>query len=366
MASKVFFADMRARHGVNLLDKISRLYERAGFAEIVKPKDLVAIKIHFGERGNTTYIRPQFLRRIVDKIKEGQGKPFLTDANTLYAGSRSNAVDHLITAIENGFPYSVVNAPLVIADGLNGKDYQTVQVDLKHFQEVKISSAIHQADALIAVSHFKGHEATGFGGVMKNIGMGAGSRSGKQQMHSDLQPKVKENKCTACGRCIKWCPVQAISLEKTAVIDADKCIGCGECTVTCNFGAISINWKTTPEAIQEKIVEYTYGVLRDKKDKAGYITFVMDVTPDCDCWSFSDAPIVGDVGILASRDPVALEQACIDLVNSQVGLKNTRLGDDSGARDKFRALYPGIDWSIQISYAETLGLGTREYEIVTV
>jgi len=366
LASKVFFADMRAKHGRNLLDKLEMLYEEAGFNQIISPKDLVAIKLHFGEKGNTTYIRPQFIRKIVDMVRKNKGKPFLTDTNTLYVGTRSNAVDHLVTAIENGFPYSVVNAPLVIADGLNGKDYQTVEVNLKHFKEVKIGSAIFHADVIIAVSHFKGHEATGFGGVLKNIGMGSGSRSGKQQMHSDLLPVVEKNKCRACGKCRQWCPVEAITVDRQAYIDFNKCIGCVECTVTCPYGAIEINWKTEADIIQEKIVEYAYGVLKNKRDKAAYISFLMDITPDCDCYGFSDAPIVGNIGILASRDPVALEQASVDLVNRQPGLSSTRLGKNTSTQDKFRAIYPGIDWNVQIEYAEKIGLGTRKYKLIAV
>lgn len=366
MSSQVFFTDMRAKHGSGLLDKISRLYDKAGLGEIIAPKDMVALKLHFGEKGNTSYIRPQFIRRVVDRVKEGQGKPFLTDANTLYVGSRANAVDHLITAVENGFPYSVVNAPLIIADGLNGKDYQAVEINLKHFKKVNIGSSIYHADSIIALSHFKGHEATGFGGVLKNVGMGCGSRSGKQQMHSGLLPRIKEAKCTACGRCIKWCPGDAITLSGKAVIDYEKCIGCGECTVTCPSHAISINWKTEQDEIQEKIVEYAYGVLKDKKDKAGFITFVMGVTPDCDCVGWSDAPIIGDVGILASRDPIALEQACIDLVNNQAGLKNSRLGERAHEKDKFRTIYPDVDWSVQLAYGEKIGLGTRKYELRSI
>jgi len=364
--SQVYFADMRAKHGNNLLDKLGRLFDAAGFKDIFGPQDLVAIKVHFGEKGNTTYIRPQFIRKVVDKVKAGEGKPFLTDANTLYSGSRSNAVDHLITAVENGFPYSVVNAPLIIADGLTGKDYIKVEVNLKHFKEVNISSAVVHADSLIAVSHFKGHEATGFGGVFKNIGMGCGSRSGKQQMHSGLMPKINAAKCKACRKCVIWCPTKAITITEQACIEYEKCYGCGECTVTCPHGAIKINWKTEPDDIQEKIVEYVYGVLKDKEGRAGFITFLMGVTPDCDCCGWSDAPIIGDVGILASKDPVALEQACIDLVNKQHGITQSRLGENAHEADKFRALYPNIDWEVQLRYAEELGLGSRKYELVTI
>ncbi|MFZ5639106.1 MAG: DUF362 domain-containing protein [Bacillota bacterium] len=365
MAAEVFFTDMRTKRGQSMLDKFEALLDRVGTPDIIKTGDLTAIKLHFGEKGNTAFIRPQFLRRVVEKVKSGGGKPFLTDANTLYVGSRANAVDHLVTAIENGFSYSVVGAPLVIADGLNGKDYVQVEINKKHFKEVKIASTAVHADAFIAVTHFKGHEATGFGGTLKNIGMGLGSRSGKQMMHSDVLPAVNPEKCTGCARCTDWCPADAIYImEQKARIPEDTCIGCGECTVTCPNRAIAINWKTDPDVIQEKIAEYTYGVLKDKQGKAVFISFVTSVTPDCDCCGWSDAPIVSDIGILASKDPVALDQACVDLVNRQKGLEDSRLAGFTGQDDKFSVLHPGIDWRVQLAYGEEIGLGTRDYNLI--
>ncbi len=365
MPADVFFADMRTKQGLNLLDKVDRLYERAGFEKLFKPKDLVAVKLHFGEKGNTAYIRPQFIRRVVDKIAVGGGKPFLTDANTLYRGSRSNAVDHLKTAIENGFVYSVAGAPIVIADGLNGKDYISVEVGLKHFDSVKIASAAYHADAMLVVSHFKGHEVSGFGGAIKNVGMGLGSRSGKQQMHSDLLPSVTVEKCAGCGRCMDWCPTGSITvIDRKASIDENRCYGCGECTVTCPECAVAINWKTDQAAFQEKMVEYMAGAIKNKKGKVGYMTFVMDVTPDCDCCGWSDTPIVGDVGILASLDPVALDQACVDMVNKQRPLPNTRMDGTADGEDTFRRIFPWIDWSFQLKYAEEIGLGSRDYNLI--
>ncbi|MDI6709598.1 MAG: DUF362 domain-containing protein [Bacillota bacterium] len=382
MASRVYFADVRGKH--SLLDKVERLFRRARLDQVIARRDLVAVKCHFGERGNTSYVRPQYLRRLVDLIKKAGGKPFLTDANTLYVGGRANAVDHLETAVLHGFEFAVVGAPVIIADGLLGKDYVNVEVNLKHFRAVKIGSAVHHADALVVVSHFKGHEATGFGGVLKNVGMGLGCRSGKQMMHSDILPAVGVDKCRGCGRCIRWCPAGAITLNprgpvggvaderrapdglsmKVAAIDPKHCIGCGECTVTCPEGAIAINWKTEPDLIQEKIVEYAYGVLREKQGKAAFITFATDVTPDCDCCGWSDAPVVRNIGLLASKDPVALDQACVDLVNRERGLESSRLAGLTAGADKFRALYPAIDWSRQLAYAEDIGLGKREYELV--
>ncbi len=368
MAADVFFTDLRAKNGLSLLDKVENLFSKAGFDQLIDPKDMVAIKLHFGERGNTAFIRPQFIRRIVNKVNEFGGKPFLTDANTLYVGSRANAIDHLHTAIENGFDYSVAGAPLVIADGLNGKDYVKVKINKKHFKEVKIASAIHHADALLVVSHFKGHEATGFGGAIKNLGMGSGSRSGKQMMHSNVLPKVDENKCIGCAKCTLWCPAKAIKVVgQKAQIDEAKCMGCGECTVTCPSNAIAINWKTDPEEFQEKIVEYAIGAAKGLKNKIGFISFVMNVTPDCDCCGWSDAPIVNDVGILASTDPVAIDQASVDLVNKQKALPNTRLdGYHFDLDDKFGGVHPMIDWAIQLEYGEEAGLGTRKYNLIKV
>lgn len=365
MKAKVYFTDMRAGQNQSLLDKVEKLFIKAGLRETVAPGDLVAVKLHFGERGNTGYVRPQFVRRIVDKVKELGGKPFLTDANTLYKGSRSNAVEHLDTAVENGFAYAVMGAPLIIADGLTGKDYVRVPVNRKHFQEVNIGAAAYHADALIAVSHFKGHELVGFGGALKNLGMGLGSRSGKLMMHSDVRPLISPDMCTGCARCGQWCPADAISVkERVSVIDQDKCIGCGECTVTCPAGAIKIDWQADSERVQEKIVEYAEGVLKDKKDKCGFITFVTQVTPDCDCCGFSDAPLVRDIGILASRDPVALDQACADLVNREKVLPGSRLAGKEEAEDKFLALCPGINWRRQLDYAEEIGLGIRNYDLI--
>lgn len=370
MAADVYFVNMRALEKRSLLEKVDDLFERAGFPALIGKGDLVAVKVHFGERGNTAYLRPIFVRRVVDKIKTCGGKPFLLDTNTLYTGSRWNAVDHLQTAIENGFTYEVVGAPLVIADGLTGKDYISVSIDGKHFKEVKIGSAACHADCLIALSHFKGHEMTGFGGTLKNLGMGLGCRSAKQMMHSDVLPVVDEKVCVGCGKCLKWCPAGAISLlgsgkAKKARIDSEKCWGCGECTVTCPHSAIAISWKAEPENLQEKIVEHVLGVLKEKRGKAGFMNFLMDISPDCDCWEWSDAPIVADVGILASLDPVAIDQAGVDLINRAQGIKGTKLGEP-GSGDKFRSLYPAVDWSIQFRYGEEIGLGTRKYNLIEI
>lgn len=365
MSAKVYFASARGKIDKDLLAKTERLYEAAGFTKLFNPNEFVAVKVHFGEPGNTAFVRPQFARRIVAKIKETGAIPFLTDANTLYHGKRSNAVDHIEAAMHNGFSYATVGAPIIIADGLKGKDYIEIPVPGKHFDKVKIASAAYHADGMIVVSHVKGHEATGFAAALKNVGMGLGSRSGKQMMHSDMLPAIIAEKCKSCGKCMKWCPVSAISWRgdtpKLALIDSDKCIGCGECTVTCPERAIRINWKSEEGVLQEKIVEFALGLLQDKQGKVGYINFLLDITPDCDCCGWSDTPIVNDIGILASDDPVAIDKASIDLVNNSSDLREGA-GKDS---DKWRAGYD-IDWSIQLIHAQNLGMGTQDYELIEV
>lgn len=362
MPAVVHVAESGRLGKMSLLEATERLFDAAGFDKRIADGDLVAVKLHFGERGNTAFVSPIYVRRIVDKIKACGGKPFLTDSNTLYRGSRGNAVDHITTAIENGFGYSTVGAPIVIADGMNGKEYVEVRIDGRHFETVKIGAAAIRADAVIAVTHFKGHEATSFGGVMKNIGMGFGSRGGKQMMHADFRPEVDPDKCTACGDCAQWCPVDAIAVDTVAVTDHGICIGCGECVVTCPYSAIAVDWGTDAGTMQEKMAEYVRGALDGKEGKTGFFNFLLNITPDCDCWHFSGAPFVPDIGILASTDPVALEQASLDLVNEAPALDHERLAAGEGITDKFRQI-TGVDGTPILDYAQELGLGSREYTL---
>lgn len=369
MKSKVYFSSMRASLRHNTFDKIRELLEKVGLSGKIKERDMVAIKIHFGEKGNTSYVRPIFVKPITDSVKAAGGKPFLTDANTLYVGSRGNAHDHTVTAIENGFGYAVTGAPIIIADGLRGSTKIDVEVGLKHTKSAHIGAELVHADALISVAHFKCHELTGFGGTLKNLGMGSACREGKLFMHSVISPYVSEGTCIACGDCIAHCAAKAISIleNKHAVIDPEKCVGCGECILSCATGSIKINWNEEIPVLQEKIAEYTYAVLKGKQKKSVYINFITQISPACDCYGYNDAPIVPDIGIVASDDPVAIDQASADLVNSAAGYKDSALksGHEKGG-DKFRGVYDYVDWEVQLKHAEEIGLGTRDYELVEI
>jgi uncharacterized Fe-S center protein len=366
MPSAVYFIDLKASFKENLPRKIRRLMETAGIADVVSKRDLAAVKIHFGEKGNTAFIRPVFVRTIIDTLKQAGAVPFLTDANTLYAGTRGDAVNHTTTAVQNGFAYSVVEAPIVIADGLRGKSESAVPVNGKHFEKVYIGREIVEADALLSVAHFKGHELTGFGGAIKNIGMGSASRRGKMAQHSGIGPKIKRKKCVGCGDCVSHCAHGAIAMhDKKAAIDPEKCIGCGECILICSSEAVQIQWTQSGPAFLEKMVEYTQGVLRGKEDKTLCINFITNVSPACDCFPFNDRPIVRDIGILASTDPVAIDQASVDLVNREPAIPDSCLTTNTAAgEDKFRGIYPKVDWEAQLDYAQHLGIGNREYELV--
>jgi uncharacterized Fe-S center protein len=376
MESVVFFSDLKVG-SKTLLNKLDALLERTNLKEKIKERDLVAIKLHFGERGNTAFIRPIFFRRIVDQVKHYKGKPFLTDTNTLYIGTRGEAISHLTTAYQNGFVYSVVDAPLLISDGLRGNSSVKVTIDKPHFKTVSIAHAIYMADALISVAHFKGHELSGFGGTLKNLGMGCASREGKLSLHSNISPRVKAKVCKGCELCLTTCAHEAISMlppkaaieskRMTAFIDSKKCIGCGECILTCPTGAVQIQWNETIPVFQKKMVEYAYGAVEKKKRKVLYLNFLTQISPACDCWGYSDTPIVSDIGILCSEDPVAIDQASVDLVNGQEGNRSSKLTKHwNPGEDKFRALYPKVDWSIQLAYGEEIGLGTRNYELIKI
>lgn len=366
VASKVYFVDLRAGFESNVLDRLSVGMERAGILRIAGKDDILAIKLHFGEKGCTASLRPAYVRAVIDVMRQAKCSMFLTDTNTLYVGSRSDSVRHIGTAVANGFSYATMGVPTLIADGLKGANCETVKIKGKHFTEVKIASDVARADALLVLTHVKGHELTGIGGALKNLGMGCGSRAGKLAMHSDVRPFVTD-KCIGCAKCIGWCPVRAIKVRaKKASISSKVCIGCAECIVVCPVKAIKFEWSESYSAVQEKIVEYAIGASQTKSGRAGYINFVIDVVPQCDCYPFSDASVVPNIGILLSLDPVAIDKASADLVNSQPGLPGTALKDLKPGSDKFRGIYPNLDWTVQIRHAEALGLGSSRYALVKV
>ncbi len=377
MKCPVFFSDLKVESGKTLLDKVDILLDRTDLKGKIREKDLVAIKLHFGEKGNTAFVRPIFLRRVADRVKQYKGKPFLTDTNTLYRGTRSEAVSHLTTAFENGFTESVVNAPIVIADGLRGNNAVKVRIDKPIFKTVSIAREIYMTDVLITVTHFKGHEFSGFGGALKNLGMGCSSREGKLSQHSNISPQVKKKACKGCESCLIWCAQEAISMvppqsevetkQSIAFIDPKKCVGCGECILTCPSGAIQIQWNESIPIFQKKMVEHAYGAVQKKKGKALFLNFLTQISPACDCNGYSETPIVNDIGILSSEDPVAIDQASVDLVNGEAGNRSSKLpGAWEPGENKFRAIYPEVDWNIQLAYAEEIGLGTREYELIRI
>ncbi|HOT01316.1 MAG TPA: DUF362 domain-containing protein [Acidobacteriota bacterium] len=350
----------------SLLERLEELLEAAGL-EFVRPRDLVGIKLSFGERGNTAFLRPPFVRRVVDTLKARGAKPFLTDSNTLYHGHRTNSVDHLILAEEHGFGLTQVGAPIIMADGLRSESYLETDVNLKHFRQVKVGSVVGEMDALVSLSHFKGHLACAFGGTLKNIGMGLGSRSMKQLMHSGtVRPEFADQAaCTGCARCATVCQQGVIHIESgKAHFMYERCVGCAECIPACPEEALKILWTEKPEILGEKIAETTYGVLHRLSERCLFVNFLLDITPDCDCFPYNDDPIVPDIGILASRDPVAIDQASVDLFNAEESFAASQIGRRPAGEDKLVALCPEVNWRRQLEYAEEIGLGSRRYRLV--
>lgn len=363
--SKVYFTNLRAAYNMNLLQKLEMLVKKAGIEQINFKNKFAAIKIHFGETGNLSYLRPNYSKVIVDLVKKQGGKAFLTDCNTLYVGTRKNAIDHLDTAYENGYNPFATGCHVIIADGLKGTDETLVPIDKEYVKEAKIGRAIMDADIIISLNHFKGHEATGFGGALKNIGMGCGSRAGKMEMHSSGKPFVDKNLCIGCGACAKNCAHSAISFsQKKASIDHNKCVGCGRCIGACPEDAVQAATDESNDILNKKIAEYTYAVLKDKPNF--HISLVIDVSPFCDCHGENDVPIVPDVGMFASFDPVALDMACVDAVNKQPVIENSIMNERKHLDDHFTCLHPTTNWEVGIDYAVKLGLGNKEYELIEV
>ena len=365
--AKVYYTNMRTGFNNNLLDKLARLIKTAGIGNIDFDGKYTAIKIHFGEPGNLAYLRPNYAKVVADVVKELGGKPYLTDCNTLYVGGRKNALDHIDTAYTNGFSPFSTGCHVLIGDGLKGTDEVYVPVEGgEYIKEAKIGRAIMNADVFISLTHFKGHEATGFGGTLKNIGMGCGSRAGKMEMHSAGKPHIDRDLCIGCHRCEKICAHGApFFTDKKANIDHDKCVGCGRCIGVCPKDAVLPASDESNDVLNCKIAEYSKAVIDGRPNF--HISLVIDVSPYCDCHAENDAAIVPDVGFFASFDPVALDVACADAVNAQPVIANTVLAEsDHEGHDHFGAVSPDTNWHSCIEHAKKIGLGTDEYELIEV
>ena len=362
--SKVYMVNMRTIYGNSMLKKVEDLVRKSGLLDYDLKGKFIALKIHFGEYGNLAYIKPQYIKVIGDLLKEQGAIPFLVDCSTLYSGSRSDAISHLKTAALNGWSYSVTGMENIIGDGLKGNDEKIVPIHLKHCATAKIGTSVMDADFILSLNHFKGHEQAGFGGAIKNIGMGCGSKLGKLEMHSGSKPSIQMNECISCTKCTKHCNQHAIHMEEKAVIDYDKCVGCGECIVVCPVKAIHQASSEISKILNEKIAEYTYAVLKEKEHF--HINFITSVSPNCDCWGSNDTPIVPDIGILASSDPIAIDKASANLVNEAYALHNTVLTETehTHGEDKFSCIHKNVDWMSGLIYAEELNLGTQEYELI--
>lgn len=366
MPAKVFYCDLRTRNGETLPMKLRRLIQTAGIAQIDFADKFTAIKLHFGELGNLAYLRPNYAKVVADVVKELGGRPFLTDCNTLYVGSRKNALDHLDTAMENGFGPMTTGCQVIIADGLKGTDDVYVPVKGEYVQQAKIGRAVMDADVFISLNHFKGHEGTGFGGALKNIGMGCGSRAGKMEMHASGKPSVDQAACVGCGLCRKNCAHGAITIEnRKATIDHALCVGCGRCIGACPKDATHPTNYNSNELLNKKIAEYALAVVQNRPHF--HISLVIDISPNCDCHAENDLPILPDVGMFASFDPVALDQACADACLRQSPMPGSHLAEmEPICDDHFINSHPETDWHSQLTHGEHLGLGTREYELVEV
>ncbi len=353
MPSQVYFMAADRREGdAALTRKAERLYLELGLNQKIEKDSFVALKIHFGEKGNTGFIRPAWLEGIIGRLQERTPRAFFTDTNTLYVGMRSNAVDYIQLAGRHGFSLEKTGLPVHIADGLIGEDDEEVRINLKRVKSAKIAAAILHSDFLLCLSHLTGHVQTGLGAAIKNLGMGCASRAGKLEQHSEVHPRINPKACRNCGICFDYCPAQAIVQgEGCAQIVDDRCIGCGECLVVCKVGAVRMRWDSDSARLQEKMAEYALGALSRLEAKAGFMNFLLKMTKDCDCMSKDQPEISQDIGILSSTDPVAVDQASVDMLIRKAGKDVLKLAYD-------------IDWAIQLRHGARIGLGSTRYKLI--
>ncbi|MCD6204788.1 MAG: DUF362 domain-containing protein [Candidatus Marinimicrobia bacterium] len=354
MSSTVFL--MRFQHKDPLdqtKNRLKKLFKTAGFDKLVEKQDITAVKVHFGEQGNSTYVSHHYIEPVVRMIKSCGAKPFVTDTNVLYKSRRDNAIDHLALAAEHGFTEKTVGAPIIIADGILGRNETEIEINAPLNQTISLATELVSAHSAIVISHATGHLATGLGATIKNLGMGMSSRKGKLTQHSVSKPIISETKCTACGVCAAWCPADAITVgDDFAVIDDNICIGCGECLAVCRFNAVKFKWDSSSELLQKQIAEHALGIVKQKKGKMGYFTFLINMTRDCDCLAQEPISIMDDIGVMAGTDPVAIDQAVYDLTSQASGKSLSQIA------------FPALDATIQLKYGEEIGLGNRDYTLV--
>jgi len=358
LASSVYFIKASVSEGEPAISEKARSLFRAGrFQDCFRKNDFTALKVHVGEEGNTTYLQAPCLQGLVDELLAAGTKPFVTDTSTLYTGRRHNAIDHTVLAAERGFSVAGLGIPFIAPDGLFGTAETAVPIDGELNREVAIAADILRSQSILSVAHFTGHCAACAGATIKTLGMGCSSRKGKMRQHAALKPRVKTDRCTRCGECHRHCPVEAITLDEVqAHIDQERCIGCAECVAVCRFEAVEYDWKQENEILQKQVAEHALGALQGKQGRAAFFNFLVSITKDCDCFDRANMPtMVGDIGILASTDPVAVDKAAIDAVESRGGRK---LADLIGNGR--------LDWSPQIEHAVKIGLGRADYELIEV
>lgn len=356
MKSSIFFAPLTHDTPFQEADKkLKVLFDKAGLNTCIQSQDLVAVKLHFGDPGNKNTIPPHFVRSIVDAIKQQQAMPFLTDTCVLYKSPRSDAANHLIVAQNQGYTLEATGAPIIIADGINGSNEIEVPIPGRLFQKVSIAADAVMANAMIVLSHVTGHIGTGLGATLKNLGMGLASRKGKLRQHSGIKPRIIAARCTGCELCARWCPQNAIQLQKKiAVIQYDRCIGCGQCMAVCRFRAVSHDWAVHPNELQQRVAEHALGAIMNKREKVGYLNFVTRVTKDCDCMGHTQPALIPDIGVLAGRDPVAIDAAALALIQNHT---RQQLSD---------LTHTTINYQVQLDHGAAIGLGSTDFEIIQV
>lgn len=368
MEAPVYFWNLRASRRAPYGQRLKKLLKLTGVGAHLASRDLVAVKLHFGEAGTTGFVSPLLLKPLLQFLRKIGTRPFLTDTNTLYAGQRGESVSHALQAAAHGFDPNLLGAPVLIADGLKSTHEREVPFAGTHFTSCFLAGDIVDADGLVTVSHFKGHDLAGFGGALKNIGMGCATRKGKMHQHCGLGPQTHPEHCTGCGACIEVCLPGALRLQQGRIsLDPELCAGCAACLPVCRHRGLSVNWTVETNTFLERMAEYAAATLKTKPRPCLHLSFVTQVSPGCDCTGFNDAPICPDQGVLASLDPVALDQAALDLVNAAPPLHPSALPEGvQPGRDKFRAIHPRTDGTRILEYAENLGLGSRKYQLITI